>query len=147
MTLASLYFDYANVAVFVVFAVAFVILNISILSWILRPTIRDEQKETTYECGEPPVGSSWVRFDMRFYTVALVFLIFDVEVAFLYPWAVVFQDLKSIGGGGPGWFVFLEAAIFLVILFVGHSTAAAPGATRSCLSASYRKELRRAPIS
>ncbi|MDP7033068.1 MAG: NADH-quinone oxidoreductase subunit A [Planctomycetota bacterium] len=120
MTMASMYFDYANVAVFFVFAVVFVILNISVISVILRPTVENDQKDTTYECGEPSVGSSWVRFDMRFYTVALVFLIFDVEVAFLYPWAVVFKDLRgAIGGSATGVFVFLEAAIFLLILFVG----------------------------
>jgi NADH-quinone oxidoreductase subunit A len=70
-------------------------------------------KETTYECGEPPIGSSWVRFDMRFYTFALVFLIFDVEVAFLFPWALIFKQFKAVP------FIFIEAAVFVGILVVG----------------------------
>lgn len=113
-----LYFDYANVLVFTLFGIAFVILNVSILSRFLRPRVVDARKETTYECGEPPIGQSWVRFDMRFYTFALIFLIFDVEVAFLYPWAVIFRDARA-GGLELGFFVFLEAAIFVLILMVG----------------------------
>jgi len=89
-----MYADFANVFIFLAFGAFFVVLNVSILSRLLRPTVKDAQKETTYECGEPPVGSGWVRFDIRFYTVALVFLIFDVEVAFLYPWAILFKDAK-----------------------------------------------------
>lgn len=85
----------------------------------MRPRLRtplEPFKEETYECGEPAVGSSWVRFDIRFYTVALVFLVFDVEVAFLYPWALVFGDLRD---SGMGLFVFVEALLFLIILGVG----------------------------
>jgi len=107
------YFDYANVLMFLAFGAVFVVLNISVLSRILRPKIKDDIKETTYECGEPPIGSSWVRFDMRFYTFALVFLVFDVEVAFLYPWALIFKTYKSVP------FIFIEVAIFLLILLVG----------------------------
>jgi len=68
-------------------------------------------KSSTYECGEIPYGSSWVQFNIRFYVVALIFIIFDVEVALLYPWAVVFQRL--------GWLAFIEAFIFIVILLAG----------------------------
>jgi len=107
------YFAYTNVLVFLLFGGFFVVLNVSILSALLRPTIKDENKATTYECGEPPIGSSWVRFDMRFYTFALVFLILDVEVAFLYPWALIFKSLKSVP------FIFLEVAVFIAILVVG----------------------------
>lgn len=107
-------FDYANVLIFFIFGALFVVLNVAVLNRILRPTVRQAAKDTTYECGEPPVGSSWVRFDIRFYTVALVFLIFDVEVAFLYPWAVVFQTLKTVSPA-----VFLEMFIFVAILVVG----------------------------
>ncbi len=107
------YFDYANVLMFLVFGAIFVVLNVSVLSRILRPKLKEAIKETTYECGEPPIGSSWVRFDMRFYTFALVFLIFDVEVAFLYPWALIFKTYKAVP------FIFIEVAIFLLILLVG----------------------------
>jgi len=63
----------------------------------LRPSLPHPEKAESYECGEPAIGSSWVQFDLRFYVVALVFLIFDVEIALFYPWAVVFG-----GGAHPG---------------------------------------------
>lgn len=67
----------------------FVLLNL-ILGSILRPKNPSEEKLEIYECGEPTIGSSFVQFDLRFYVVALLFIIFDVEVAFFFPWAVVF---------------------------------------------------------
>ena len=112
-------YDLTNVFVFFLFAVLFVVVTVSILSALLRPRSRpadEPAKLDTYECGEPAVGSSWVRFDIRFYTVALLFLIFDVEVAFLYPWGVVFEPLRK---GGLGLFVFLEMFVFIAILVVG----------------------------
>ena len=57
---------------------------------LVRPTKPNPEKNAIYECGEPTIGSSWVQFDLRFYVVALLFVIFDVEVAFFFPWAVVF---------------------------------------------------------
>ena len=119
-----MYFDYVNVFIFLAFGAFFVVLNVSILSRILRPAVADAAKETTYECGEPAIGSGWVRFDIRFYTVALIFLIFDVEVAFLYPWAVLFQEARrSPGPDLPGWepalFLFSEMLVFLGVLLVG----------------------------
>ena len=108
-----------NVLVFTLFAIAFVVLTVCILSRLLRPRVRSSDepgKLETYECGEPTIGSSWVRFDIRFYTLALIFLIFDVEVTFLYPWALVFKTLMKNGFGG---FVFLEVMVFLSILLVG----------------------------
>lgn len=62
------------------------------LGRFLRPTIPHPEKDEPYECGEPVVGSSWVQFDLRFYVVALVFVIFDIEIALFYPWAVVFRE-------------------------------------------------------
>src|SRR5271154_4993813 len=57
---------------------------------LIRPSRPDAEKGTIYECGEPTIGSAWIQFDLRFYVVALLFVIFDVEVAFFFPWAVVF---------------------------------------------------------
>jgi NADH-quinone oxidoreductase subunit A len=65
----------------------------------------------SYECGEVPEGSAWIRFNIRFYVVALIFLIFDVEIVFLLPWAVVFKKL--------GAFAFMEGLIFIGILAIG----------------------------
>ncbi len=84
-----------------------------IAAWFIRPHRPYPSKLTTYECGEDPIGDTRVRFNIRFYVVALIFLIFDVEVVFLFPWALVYKDL--------GWFAFVEMLVFLVILFVGYA--------------------------
>jgi NADH-quinone oxidoreductase subunit A len=63
---------------------------------IVRPTKPDPEKLTIYECGEPTIGSAWIQFDLRFYVVALLFVIFDVEVAFFFPWAVVFGKANTL---------------------------------------------------
>ena len=68
-------------------------------------------KLDNYECGEEPEGSAWVQFNIRFYVIALIFLIFDVEVVFLFPWAMVFKEM--------GMVAFVEMGIFLLILIVG----------------------------
>ncbi len=82
-------------------------------AWLLRPSQSYPEKNSTYECGEEPIGSPWVRVNIRFYVVALIFLIFDVEVAFLFPWALVYKNF--------GVFGFLEMVVFLFILFVGYA--------------------------
>jgi NADH-quinone oxidoreductase subunit A len=82
-------------------------------AWLLRPNRPYPSKLTTYECGEVPVGDTRIRFNIRFYIVALIFLIFDVEVVFLFPWATVYKDL--------GWFSFIEMMVFITILLVGYA--------------------------
>ncbi|HEY1068758.1 MAG TPA: NADH-quinone oxidoreductase subunit A [Pirellulales bacterium] len=79
----------AYVTLFVLLGIVFLAANL-IVGRFLRPSEPSEGKGAIYECGEPPVGESHVRFDLRFYVVALVFLVFEVEVAFFFPWAVVF---------------------------------------------------------
>ena len=78
---------------------------------LIAPNNPNPDKLATYECCEESEGSAWVQFNIRFYVVALIFLIFDVEVVFLFPWAVVFNDL--------GLLAFVEMAIFLIILLIG----------------------------
>jgi len=102
--------DFATVLVFIVLGAVTVALMLGI-SRLLHPRNPTSVKLSTYECGEVPFGSSWVQFNIRFYVVALIFLIFDVEVALLYPWAVVFRRL--------GLLAFVEAFIFIVILLAG----------------------------
>jgi NADH-quinone oxidoreductase subunit A len=63
---------------------------------LIRPSRPDAEKATVYECGEPTIGSAWVQFDLRFYVVALLFVIFDVEVAFFFPWAEVFGKANAV---------------------------------------------------
>lgn len=67
-----------------------------VMGSFIRPARPDTEKLTIYECGEPTVGSAWVQFDVRYYVVALLFVIFDVEVAFFFPWAVVFGSANSL---------------------------------------------------
>jgi len=67
-----------------------------LLGWFLRARIPTPEKQAIYECGEAPIGSSFVQFDLRFYVVALVFIIFEVEVAFFFPWATVFGKATQL---------------------------------------------------
>src|SRR4030088_2511384 len=68
---------------------------------LIRPNNPDAEKKTIYECGEPTIGSAWIQFDLRFYVVALLFVIFDVEVAFFFPWAGVFGQAHTLANGPP----------------------------------------------
>lgn len=77
------------VALFVAIGGAFLAVNL-LVGWLVRPRIPNTEKLEVYECGEPAIGSSFVQFDLRFYVVALLFIIFDVEVALFFPWATVF---------------------------------------------------------
>ncbi len=105
-----MYQNFGTAFVFVLLGIVLVAVPL-LLQRILSPQNRSREKLTTYECGEDPEGSAWIQFNIRFYVIALIFLIFDVEVVFLFPWAVVFKDL--------GLLAMVEMAIFLVILIVG----------------------------
>ena len=91
-------FDFANVLVFTALGLGFVGVNL-LIGKLLRPDNPQARKLSTYECGEPAMGSAWVNFNIRFYLVALVFIIFEVEIAFLFPVAVVFRGLVESGEG------------------------------------------------
>lgn len=111
-----MYFELANLLAFALIGVAFVAVNL-IVARLLRPKLRVEgDKLEIYECGEPTVGQAWVRFDIRFYTVALMFVVFDVEVALLFPWGVIFRDLVE---RGLGTLALVEAGAFIAVLMVG----------------------------
>jgi NADH-quinone oxidoreductase subunit A len=86
------------ILVFVAVGVGFLLTNL-LLGKLLRPAKPEAEKGTVYECGEPPVGSSWIQFDLRFYVVALLFVIFDVEMAFFFPWATVFGGSNRLADG------------------------------------------------
>src|SRR5881397_1500715 len=81
--------------VFLVVGVFFLFFHLMI-GKLIRPAKPDAEKLTIYECGEPTIGTAWIQFDLRFYVVALLFVIFDVEVAFFFPWAVVFGKANAI---------------------------------------------------
>jgi NADH-quinone oxidoreductase subunit A len=99
-------------ATILVFLAAVVVLlgGALLLWWALRPTRFSEEKLTTYECGEDPVGNAWIQFNIRFYVFALIFVVFDVEAVFLLPWATVFKEL------GP--LAYFEGLVFIAILVV-----------------------------
>jgi NADH:ubiquinone oxidoreductase subunit 3 (subunit A) len=86
---------------------------IILLSALLGPKLRTRSKLETYESGVPLLDISHKRLSIKFFVIAIVFILFDVEIAFLYPWAVIFRS------GGPG--LFLEMFVFLVILAVGYA--------------------------
>ena len=102
---------FASVLIFLV--VGLVILGaVLVFSRLIRSGgVAGADKYVSYECGELPEGSAWIRFNIRFYVIALIFIIFDVEIVFLLPWAVVFKRL--------GFFAFMEGLIFIGILMVG----------------------------
>lgn len=102
--------DYANVLIFMGIGAFFIVFNLTLGS-LFRPNNPSPEKLSTYECGEEPVGGSWIQFNVRFYVVALDFIIFDVEVVLLYPWAVVAQQF--------GWYGFAAMMVFVVILLLG----------------------------
>src|SRR3954453_9418590 len=85
----------AYLILFVAVGVAFVLVNL-LVGKLVRPNRPGAEKKTIYECGEPTIGSAWIQFDLRFYVVALLFVIFDVEVAFFFPWAEVFGTANAV---------------------------------------------------
>ena len=105
-----MYFDFANVLVYIAISIAFIFGSLTI-GRILRPHRPTPEKLSTYECGEEAIGSAWIQFNVRFYIIALIFLIFDVEIAVLFPWAVIFKEVGLLALG--------EILIFLGILVVG----------------------------
>ena len=119
-------YEYVTVLVFLLVAVGFT-LGTLLAALVFRRFVFHQVehlvKETgTYECGEEPIGDAWVQFNMRYYIFALLFVIFDVEIVFLYPWAVVFSQLGIIA--------FMEMMIFIGILVVGLAYAWAKGALK-----------------
>ncbi|GAA4132988.1 hypothetical protein GCM10022216_04660 [Sphingobacterium kyonggiense] len=91
-----------------------------LLARFLAPKNPNPIKLSTYECGEESRGTSWVQFNPRFYVIALVFLLFDVELLFIFPWATVFGQAEFIAADSRwGWFSLIEMGIFLAILIVG----------------------------
>lgn len=102
--------NYVIVVIFIALGILLPIVALS-LGRLLRPHKPDEKKLSTYESGNIPVGESHIRFNIRYYLFALMFVIFDVETAFLYPWAVAFDKL--------GLFALIEMFIFVALLVVG----------------------------
>ncbi|HNQ12873.1 MAG TPA: NADH-quinone oxidoreductase subunit A [Bacteroidia bacterium] len=110
MILLSTPFDYLPIAIMFVVAMGFVITTI-FFTHILGPSRKSEIKLDTFECGIDSVGNSRIPFSIKYFIIAILFVLFDIEVIFMYPWAVNFKEL--------GWFGFIEMIIFLGILLSG----------------------------
>ncbi len=103
--------DYIPVVVFVVLAFAFPTVTL-LVAKLVRPQAPYQEKLTPYECGIPPVSDSRGRYTVRFYIVAILFVVFDVETIFLFPWAVQYKVLRLFG--------LVEMGVFLGILVIGY---------------------------
>ena len=108
-------FHFANVLLFAGTAVLFVFGSL-VAGRFLRPNAPNREKNMIYECGEKPIGQAWFNFNPRFYLVALVFVIFEVEIAFMYPVASVYKWFLD---RGQGLLAFAEIFVFIAILAVG----------------------------
>lgn len=101
--------EFGKALIFIILGLVFVFMGL-LVAKILRPHNPTAEKTLPYECGEDPIGPQWMRFNIRFYVVALIFILFDVELVLLFPWAVVFEKL--------GMYAYVAGAIFIVILFL-----------------------------
>src|SRR5580698_6807626 len=106
---------YASVAAFFLVAIGF-ILGSLLAGKLIRPNNLYPEKLETYECGEAPVGPAWFNFNPRFYIIALIYIVFDVEIAFVYPVATVFKRWVDQGNG---LFALIEIFLFVAILMLG----------------------------
>ena len=103
--------QYGHVFLFVLFGAGFAVLNLLVLSPLLRFKSGDKRQKIAYECGMEPIGSPYVPTNINFYIVALLFVIFDIESLYLYPWAIIFKEL--------GWSGFGNMLVFIGVLFFG----------------------------
>ena len=104
-----MYRDFGTILIAALLGIVMVAIPL-LVQKLIAPSKKSFEKLDTYECGEEAEGNAWLQFNIRFYVIALIFLIFDVEVVFLFPWAVVFKEL--------GLLAFVEMGIFLVVLVV-----------------------------
>jgi len=107
--------DYTVVAIFAAVGIGFVVVTLG-MAWLLRPIHRPTgEKDATYECGEVPVGQAWAQIRVGYYMYLLIFVVFDVEVLFIFPWALVGGKLKN---AGLAWLWWIDMFIFTGILAV-----------------------------
>jgi NADH-quinone oxidoreductase subunit A len=112
--------EFGQVLLFLIGGILFLSLSF-LVARLVRPNRPNEQKLETYESGEQPLGTAWSQFNMRFYIVALIFILFEVEIVFLFPWATVFANKELIEqtDGAWGWLSLIEMIIFILILALG----------------------------
>ncbi len=121
---------YAQILILAVGGIVF-IGGALVFGWLVRPRKPAEPKETTYECGELPIGSAWFQFPAQFYLIALLFVVFEVEAVYLLPWALKLSSFLHNPEGelvGSAWFAIVEMGIFLFVLLLGWVYALRKGA-------------------
>lgn len=102
---------YGIIAAFIIFSIAFVV-ALLLFSYLIQPKAPNKNKSSTYECGMQPFGDAQIQFDAKYYLYALMFVVFDVEAIFLFPWAVAYNRLRFT-------ILAIEAFIFVIILVIG----------------------------
>jgi NADH-quinone oxidoreductase subunit A len=111
--------EFGKIFIFLIMGVLFVLFTFY-LGKLIALKKPNPEKLTSYECGEEPTGNSWIQFNSRFYVIALVFLLFDVELAFIFPWSTVFSQQELINADPNwGWLSLIEMFIFIGILLIG----------------------------
>lgn len=109
--------DFLTVGIFLIIGIGFIVVTL-LAAFIFRPHKPSHAKLSTYECGEAPIGPAWVQFRVGYYIYALIFLIFDVEAVFLFPWASSLKHFK-INNPGLAMFAYIDMVIFVFILALG----------------------------
>lgn len=112
--------EFGEVLLFLIGGIVFLMVSM-FLAKLIRPSRPNSQKLATYESGEEPISTAWTQFNIRFYIVALIFILFEVELIFLFPWAAVYsrKELIDETNGLWGWFSFAEMVIFILVLALG----------------------------
>ena len=112
--------EFGEILLYIVAGFIFVLVTL-LVSRFIRPDRPNAQKLSTYESGEEPQGLAWVQFNLRFYVLALIFLLFEAEIIFMFPWATVFakKELMEQTNGAWGWFTLTEMIIFILVLALG----------------------------
>lgn len=108
-------FNFGNVLVFLLVGLGFVFVSL-VLGHLVRPKVPTTEKLATYECGEIPTEPAWINFNIRFYLLALLFIIFDVEIAFMFPVGAVFRQWVR---DGSGLLALAEIGVFVLLLLLG----------------------------
>lgn len=112
--------EFGKVLLFIIAGFLFIAITLFV-SRLIRPNRPNAEKLSTYESGEEPISTAWTQFNVRFYIIALIFLLFEVELVLLFPWSVVFADKQHIEetNGMWGWVALAEAVLFILVLGIG----------------------------
>lgn len=117
--------SYIPIMIILFISIGFAVVNVN-LSWILGPTRPNREKLSTYESGMEPVGTAREKFSVKYYMVSVLFILFDIEVVFLYPWAVSFMNFEP----AKMVYSFISVILFVIILFIGYFYVIKKGALK-----------------